>query len=180
MEIEQISSHQLERDRGGDIAVLNESHWAGFVSPSWERELELQYSRRHTLLYCSGTPTQHRQTNRFYRQMRIGAAHRELSRAQGQIFPAPVYSLVSRDLWLRHVSTSTPSTGAHICYKARNSLWWLGKIAHRAPLDASSDSSLDTSPGGSCIIRFLDNSGPIMINLQPTRYTTARNATPGS
>ena len=38
--------------------------------------------------------------------MRIGAAHRELSRSQGQIFLAPGYSLVSRDLWLRNFSAT--------------------------------------------------------------------------
>ena len=67
--------------------------------------------------------------------MRIGAAHRELSRSQGQFFLAPGYSLVSRDLWLRNFCTTTLPSGAHIWYKARDGLWWLGKIAHRAPVD---------------------------------------------
>ena len=35
----------------------------------------LKFSR-----YSAGTPNQHHQTNRMYRQMRIGAAQRKLSR----------------------------------------------------------------------------------------------------
>ena len=85
--------------------------------------LDLQHFRRHTLVYWSGKPTQHRQTNRLYRQMRIGAAHRELSRSQGQLFLAPGYTLAPRDLWLRNFSTPTLPSGAHVWYKARGSLW---------------------------------------------------------
>ena len=112
--------------------------------------------------------------------MRIGAAHRELSRSQGQLFLAPGYTLVPRDLWLRNFRNSTLPSGAHVWYKARDGLWWLGKIAHRAPPDASSRTPPDPSPGSSYIIRFLDDPGPIKIDLQPARYTTARNAVSGS
>ena len=168
------------RGRGGVIAVLYETHWARLLSPSWERKLDLQHSRRHILLYWSGTPTQHRPTNRLYRQMRIGAAHRELSRSQGQIFLAPGYSLVSRDLWLCYFCTTTLPSGAHIWYKARDGLWWLGKIAHCAPVDTSSNRLSDPSSDGSYIIRFLDDPGPIKINLRPALYTTATDAISGS
>ncbi len=180
LEVEKITGHQLVRGRGGVIAVLYETHWAGLLSPSWERELDLQHSRRHILLYWSGTPTQHRQTNRLYRQMRIGAAHRELSRSQGQVFLAPGYTLVPRDLWLRNFSTTILPSGAHVWYKARDGLWWLGKIAHRAPPDSPSETLRDPSQGDSYIIRFLDDPGPIKINLPPARYTTTRNAIYGS
>ena len=112
--------------------------------------------------------------------MCIGAAHRELSRSQSQRFLAPGYTLVPRDLWLCSFSNSTLPSGAHIWYKARDGLWWLGKIAHRAPSDVSSRIPPDPSPGSSCIIRFLDDSGPIKIDLQPARYTAARNAVFGS
>ena len=112
--------------------------------------------------------------------MGIGAAHRELSRSQGQLFLAPAYTLVPRDRWPRSFSNSTLSSGAHVWYKARNGLWWLGKIAHRAPPDVSSRTPPDPSPGSSYIIRFLDDPGPIKIDLQPARYTTARNAVSGS
>ena len=112
--------------------------------------------------------------------MRIGAAHRELSRSQGQIFLAPGYSLVSRDFWLRNFSTTTLPSGAHIWYKARDGLWWLGKIAHCAPANTSSNSLSDPSSDGSYIIRFLDDPGPIKINLPPALYTTARDTISGS
>ena len=67
LEAERITGHQLVRGRGGVIAVLYETHLTGLVSPSWERELDLQHSRRHMLFYLSGTPAQHKQTNRLYR-----------------------------------------------------------------------------------------------------------------
>ena len=149
LEVEQITGHQLVRGRGGVIAVLYETHWTGLLSPSWERELDLQHFRRHILLYWSGKPTQHRQTNRLYRQMRIGAAHRELSQSQGQLFLAPGYTLVPRDLWLRNFRNSTLPSGAHVWYKARDGLWWLGKIAHRAPPDVSPRTPPDPSPSTS-------------------------------
>ena len=41
---------------------------------------------RHEILRYSGTPNQHRQTNRLYRRMRIGAAQRELFRSNGECF----------------------------------------------------------------------------------------------
>lgn len=52
-----------------------------------------------------------------------------------------------------------------------NVLWGLGKIAPRT--------STDNSSAGSYIVRFLDNPGPITINLPPF-YTTSRNAFQGS
>ena len=104
--------------------------------------------------------------------MRIGAAHRELSRSRGEIFLAPGYSLVPRTLWLRRFSSSPLPAGAHLWYKARDGLWWLGKVAPRA--------STDTSSTDSYIVRFLDDPGPIKIALLPSLYTTSRSATQGS
>ena len=172
LEVDQISGHQLVRGRGGVLAVMYETHWAGLLSPSWEHERDLQLHRPHILRYWSGTPSQHRQTNRLYRQMRIGAAHRELSRSRGEIFLAPGYSLVPRTLWLRRFSSSPLPAGAHLWYKARDGLWWLGKVAPRA--------STDTSSTNSYIVRFLDDPGPIKITLLPSLYTTSRSATHGS
>ena len=180
LEAEQITDHQLVRGRGGVIAVLYETHWTGLLSPSWERELDLQHFRLHILLYWSGKPTQHRQTNRLYRQMCISSAHLELSRSQGQLFLAPGYTLVTLDLWLRNFSNSTLPFGKHVWHKARDGLWWLGKVAHRAPPDVSSRNPLDPFPGSSYIIRFLDDPGPTKIDLQPARYNTARDAVSGS
>ena len=172
LKVEQITGHQLVRGRGGVIAVLYETHWEGLLSPSWERELDLQHFRLQILRYWSGTPSQHRQANRLYRQMRIGAAHRELSRARGEIFLAPGYSLVPRTLWLRRFSSSALPAGAHLWYKARDGLWWLGKIAHQA--------SPTTSTPDSYIVRFLDDPGPIKIDLLPSFYNTSRAGNYGS
>ena len=96
-----------------------------------------------------------------------GAAHRKLSRSQGQPVLASGYTLVPRDLWLRSFSNSTLSSGAHVWNKARDGLWWLGKIAHRGPPEVSSRHPPDLSPGSSYIIRFLDDFDPIKIDLQP-------------
>ena len=63
--------------------------------------MDLQLSHQQILLYWAGTPNQHRQTNRLYRQMRIGAAQRELSCANGERFFAPGYGCVPRADWLR-------------------------------------------------------------------------------
>ena len=90
-EVQQISGHQLVRGRRGVMAVLYETHWTGLFSPSWEREMDLQDFRPHILRYPSDTPTQHRQINRLYRQMRIGAARCELPgiAVSGRNIPPP-------------------------------------------------------------------------------------------
>ena len=60
--MEKITGHQSVRGRGGVIAVMYETHWKGLLRPSWEREMDLQHSRKQILLYWAGTPDQHRQT----------------------------------------------------------------------------------------------------------------------
>ena len=147
----------LVRGCGGVLAVMYEAHWVGLLNPSWEHERDLQLNRPHILRYWLGTPSQHRQTNRLYRQVRIGAAHRELSRSRGEIFLAPGYSLVPRTLWLHRFSSSPLPAGAHLWYKARDGLLLLGKVAPRA--------STDTSSADSYTVRFLDDPGPIKITL---------------
>ena len=99
LEVEQISTHQLVRGRGGAIAVLYETHWKDLLRPSWEREMDLQHSRQHILRYWQGLPDQQRSTNRRYRAIRVGSAMRELARAKGHryvmclrdmhLFPVP-------------------------------------------------------------------------------------------
>ena len=74
LEVEKITGHQSVRGRGGVIAVLHKTHWVGLSEPSWEREMDLELSRTHILRYWAETPDYHRQTNRLYRRMRIGAA----------------------------------------------------------------------------------------------------------
>ena len=104
--------------------------------------------------------------------MRIGAAHRELARTRGEVFLAPGYSLVPRTLWLQRFSSTTLPAGANLWYKARDGLWWLGKVAHRA--------STDNFPPNFYIVRFLDDPGPIKIDLLPSSYTTSWSAVHGS
>ena len=66
--------------QGSVIAVLYNTHWAGLSGLSWERGMDPHLSRSHLLRYWVGAPELHRQTNRLYCRMRIGAAQRELSR----------------------------------------------------------------------------------------------------
>ena len=73
--------------------MLYKTHWAGLS---------------HILRYWAGTPDQHRQTNRLYRRMRIGAAQRELSRNNGERFLAPGYGCVPRRLAPSLPRHSTP------------------------------------------------------------------------
>ena len=96
LEVEQITGHQSVWGRGGAIAVLYKTRWAGLSEHSWAREMDLHLSRSHTLRYWAGTPDQHRQTNHRYRRMRIGAAQGELSRNNGKRFLAPGYACVPR------------------------------------------------------------------------------------
>ena len=168
LKVEKITGHQSIRGRGGAIAVMYETHWTGLTRPSWEREMDLQLSRQQILLYLAGTPNQHRQTNRLYRQMRIGAAQRELSRANGERFLAPDYGCVPRADWLRHYSTTVLPNGAHFWYKADDGLWWFGKISAR------------TSSDGEYLVLFLDDRGPIKLPLSPAHYTTSTGGVQGS
>ena len=48
LEVEQITGHQSVRGRGGVIAILYKTYWAGLSEPSWEREIDLHLSRSHT------------------------------------------------------------------------------------------------------------------------------------
>ena len=88
--------------------------------------MDLQLSRQQILLCWAGTPKQRRQTNHLYRQMRIGAAQRELSRANGERFLATAacraltgYATTA----LQHYSTTVLPNGARFWYKADDGLW---------------------------------------------------------
>ena len=160
LEVEKITGHKSVRGRGGVTAVLYKTHWVGLSEPSWEREMDLQLSRTHILRYWAGTPDQHRQTNRLYRRMRIGAAQRELSRNNGERFLAPGYACVPRAEWLRRYRDTVLPKGAHFWYKGNEELWWLGKISASTTEDRV----------------YL---GPIKLPLPPTRYTTSTGAVRG-
>ena len=112
LEVEQITGHQSVRGRGGVIAVLYKTQWAGLSEPSWEREMDLHLSRPHILRYWAGPSDQHGQTNRLYRRMRIGAAQRELYRHNGKRFLAPGYACFPRVDWLRRYHDTVLPKGA--------------------------------------------------------------------
>ena len=61
--------------------------------------MDLDLSRSHILRYWAGIQDQHRQTNRLYRRMRIGAAQPQTSRTNGERFLAPGYACVPRADW---------------------------------------------------------------------------------
>ena len=141
-----ITGNQSVRGRGEVIAVLYKTHWAAISEPSWEREMDLQLSRTQRLRYWAGTPDQHRQTNRLYRRMRIGAAQRELFRNNDDQFLTPGYACVPRTEWIRLYGDAVLPKGAHVCYKGDDGLWWLGKI------------SASTTEDGVCVVRFFRES----------------------
>ena len=89
------------------------THWAGLSGPSWEREMDLQLSRYEILRYWFGTPSQHRQANRLYHRMRIGAAQRENSRSNGEHFLASGYGCIPHADWPRHYGATVIPNGAH-------------------------------------------------------------------
>ena len=168
LEVGQITGHQSVRGRGGVIAVLYKTHWAGLSEPSWKREMNLHLSRSLILRYWAGTPDQHRQTNRLYRRKRIGAAQRELSRNNGERFLAPGDACVPRVNWLRRYYDTVLPKGARFCYKGDDGLWWPGKI------------SASTTKDKVYLDRFLDDPGPIQLPISPARYTTSTGAVRGS
>ena len=129
--------------------MLYKTHWVGLSEPSWEREMELHPSRPHILRCWAGPPGQHRQTNRLYRRMRIGAAQRELSRNNGERFLEPGYARVPRADWLCRYHDTVLPKGAHFGYKGDDGLWWLGKIG------------ASTTEDKVYLVRFLDDPGPI-------------------
>ena len=103
--------------------MLYKTHWVGLSEPSWERETNFHLSRTHISRYWAGTPDQHRQTTRLYRRIRIGAAHREHSRNDGERFLAPGYACVPRAEWLRRYHDTMLPKGAQFWYKGDNGLW---------------------------------------------------------
>ena len=126
--------------------------------------MHLNLSRFHIFRYWAGTLDQHRQTNRLYRRMLIGAAHRELSSNNGERFLAPGYACVNRADWLRRYYDTIHPKGAHVWYKGDDGLWWLGKI------------SASTTEDKVYLVRFLDDPGPIKLSLASASYTTSMGA----
>ena len=129
--------------------------------------MNLQLFRHDMSRYWVGTPNQHRQTNRPYRRMRIGAAQRELSRNTGERFLARGYGCVPRAEWLSLHNTTVLPNGAHFLYKGDDGLWGLGKI------------SAGITMTGVYLVRFLNDPEPIKLPLPPARYTTSTGSVQG-
>ena len=84
--------------------------------------MELLLFRLELSRYSAGTPNQHRQTNRMYRQMRIGAAERICFRNNDECFLAHGYGCVPRAEWLNRHSTAVLPNEAHVWYKGDDGL----------------------------------------------------------
>ena len=119
--------------------------------------MDLHLSRSHILRCWAGTPDQHRQPNRLYRQMRIGAVQRELSLNNGERFLAPGYACVPHGEWLRRYRDTVPPKGANFWYKGDDGFWWLEEISAR------------TTEDGVYLVRLLDDPRPIKLPLPPVR-----------
>ena len=139
--------------------MLYKTHWVGLSEPSWERQMNLHLSRSHILRYWAGTPDQHRQTNRLYRRMRIGAAQHELSRNNGERVSAPGYACFPRVECLRRSRDTALPKGAHVWYTGDDGLWWVGKISASMTEDEV------------YLVRCMDDPRPIKLFLPPARYT---------
>ena len=165
LELDVIVAHQFIRGWGGRISVLYETRWVGLSSTSWEREADLQRSRRSILAYWTGNPIQcGGLSHQRYLRSRQGAALREIHRERGERFVAKGYGLVSRKQYLRTFSDPKKLRGAHLWYKDKDSHWWLGIIhtvgSTREPF----------------VIRFLDDPGPVRLILRPELYSTDATA----
>ena len=123
LEVEKITGHQSLRGGGGVIAVMHEAlDWA--LSPIMGTGDGPPALTTTYLPYWAGTPSQHHKTNRLlHRQMRIGAAQRELFHANRERFLAPGYGRMPRADWLCHYSTTVLPNGVYFCYKADDGLW---------------------------------------------------------
>ena len=165
LEVDVIVAHQFVRGWGGRISVLYETRWVGLSSTSWERETDLQRSRRAILTYWAGNPVQSGSLSHArYLRMRQGAALREIHRERGERFVAKGYGLVSRKQFLRTFSHDSRLKGAHVWYKDKDSRWWLGVIHTVGSVDMP------------FVVRFLDDPGPMKIALRRELYSTESTA----
>ena len=147
---------------------MYETHWTGLSRPSWEREMDPQFSRQQVLLCCAGTPNQHRQTTACIVRCALGLHKGSFLVLTATRVLAPSYSCVPHADWLRHYSTTVLPNRVHFWYKPGDGLWWLGKIIARTTTD------------GEYFVRVLDDPGPIKLPLSPNHYTTPTGGIEGS
>ena len=168
IDVAKITGHQCVRGRGGAIAVLYETHWNGILRPTCERELDLQAFRHLILAYWANGPDHHLPNTRQYQQLRINAAARELARAKGERYLPGSYRLVTTDVYRARFLSAPLPIGASIWFHSFDCSWWLGKI--KQPSDVL----------GRYVVRFLDNPGPVLLDLPDSAYNTALHAPCGS
>ena len=89
---------------------------------------------------------------------------REIARAKGERYFPGAYRFVTADVYRTRFATDPLPTGASVWYHSFDGSCWLGKIKQ------ASDAP------GRYIIRFVDNSGPVLIDLPPSAYKTALHA----
>ena len=174
LDVEEITAHQLARGHGGSFASMYETHWRGLLTPSWELESDLQPFRPQLIQYWAGDSNQQRQTNTLYRQMRIGSEQRNTARNQGRRSLGRGYALLPRHLWIHRFHVPTLPAGAHFWYKTPDHLWWLGKIARTADIQPANQDLRRY------VVRFLDDPGPIELNLTTDMYSIDVDAPCGS
>ena len=153
IDVAKITGHKCVRGRGGAIAVLYGTHWNDILRPTWERELDLEAFRHLILAYWANGPDHHQPNTRQYQQLRINAAAREIARAKGERHLPGSYRLVTNDVYRTRFLSAPLPLGASIWFHSFDGSWWLGKI--KQPSNVL----------GRYVVRFLDNSGPALIDL---------------
>lgn len=91
-----MDCHEPVRGRGGVLAVMYKTHWAGLTKPSREQEMDLLLYRPNILRCWAGKPDQHRRTNPLHHRMRIGTAQCAIYMNNNERCLTPGYACVSR------------------------------------------------------------------------------------
>ena len=94
LEVEKITGHNRSvHEAASSLSSTRHTGKAYFALPRNGKWTSATPDDTSILQYWSDVPNQHRQTNRLYPQMRIGAAKRELAREKGQRSTSPGYDL---------------------------------------------------------------------------------------
>ena len=98
----------------------------------------------------------------------MNAAAREIACAKGERHLAGSYNLVTVDVYHARFLSAPLSIRASVWYRSFDGFWRLGKIKQASAVP------------GRYITRFLDNTGPVLIDLLYSAYNTALHALCGS
>ena len=164
-----ITGHQLVRGRGGELAVMHETHCEGLFSITWGRKIDLKNVSWHILEYWISTSRHVKSVNSKYRSMRRAQAHRAYWRHKDKYYLEQGYHLVSYSTWERKFSGRRVPLRRYFWWKNHQG-WCLGEVK------ASDRNAYDQYFG-----RFHDDSGPSqVIMLAEEFYTTDVDGVPGS